>query len=333
MMRTLLIYVALGLWGGTAMAQSLSATSWKPDRNIELIVGANPGSGGDRAARLIERMWRERKLVETPAAVLNKAGGGGNVSTAYLMQRKGDAHALLLTSYNIVTNHITGKSALSYSDFTPIALLANEYIGYSVKTDSTIRSVADLIERLRKDPRALSFGVSSSLGGANHIGIGLFMKAAGVDVNKMRIVVFNSGGESLNALLGGHVDLIASSPSVIAAQLANGMVRPLAYAAPRRLGGAFAAVPTLTEAGFAVVSDNWRLMIAPPGLSAAQIAYWDAAFKRLYAIEEWKRELESTQLSSNTLNSTETRKYLDQQYAEVKAALTELGLARPAIKP
>jgi putative tricarboxylic transport membrane protein len=172
--------------------------------------------------------------------VVNKPGGGA--SWAYLNQHAGDGHYLLVTSYNIITNHITGRSNLSYRDFTPIALLFSEFIAYSVHADSVIRNVGDLLQQLRKDPAAVPVGISSSIGGANHIAFGLFMKAAGADVKKMKVVVFNSGAESVTALLGRHVDLVVASGSAIAGQFATGRLRPLAFAAPRRLGGPFATV-------------------------------------------------------------------------------------------
>jgi putative tricarboxylic transport membrane protein len=306
--------------------------AWKPERNVEILVGAAPGAGTDKTARMIQKVWQEEKMLDVPSVVVNRPGGGGAVSWAYLNQRHGEPHVLLVTSYNIVTNQITGKSRLSYADFTPIALLISEYIAYTVKADSPYKTMPDVVAALRKDPRAISVGLSSSIGGANHIALGLAMKAAGIDVNKMRVVVFNSGGESMTALLGGHVDMMIASGSAIAGQVAQGVVRPLAFAAPQRLGGPFAQVPTLKEVGYPVSADNWRVVIAAKDISASQTEYWDEAFRKLAASEDWKRELADNNLSNNYLDSKATRKYLDDQYQDVRDILTELGLARSPAK-
>ncbi|MBI3938051.1 MAG: tripartite tricarboxylate transporter substrate binding protein [Betaproteobacteria bacterium] len=311
-------------------AASAQTAGWKPEKNVEIVVGSNPGTGTDKTARMIQRLWQEHRMIEATSSVMNKAGGGGAVSWAYLNQHAADPHYLLVTSYNIVTNHITGKSALTYTDFTPIALLISEYIAYSVKADSPIRTTAELIGRLKQDTKSIAVGISSSAGGANHIALGLAMKAAGVEINKMKVVVFNSGAESLTALLGGHVDLVVASGSAILGQLRAGAIRVLAIAAPQRLSGPFGLVPTWKELGLQVVADNWRIVLAPKGLNAAQTAYWDNGFRRLAKTGEWNRELETNYLSNNYLNGADTRKYLDQQYGEVKAMLTELGLARAA---
>lgn len=320
--------LALAALPAAAQAQA----SWKPERNVEILVGASPGAGTDKTARMIQKLWQQDKMLDVASVVVNRPGGGGAVSWAYLNQRQGDAHELLVTSYNIVTNHITGKSKLTYSDFTPIALLISEYIAYTVKADSPHRTLGDALAALKKDPRAISVGLSSSVGGANHIALGLLMKAAGIDVNKMRVVVFNSGGESMTALMGGHVDMMVASGSAIAGQVVTGTVRPLAFAAPQRLTGPFAKVPTLTELGLPVTADNWRIVIAPKGITAAQAAFWDKAFGRLAASDEWKRELETNHLANNYLDGKATVKYLDQQYQEVREMLTELGLAKASAK-
>lgn len=322
----LLPFVAFLLVPSTAVGQG----AWKPEKNIEFVIGSAAGTGTDVAARIIQRLWQETRMLDVSSVVVNKPGGGGAVSWAYLAQRAGDPHHLLITSYNIVGGHITGRSNVTYSDFTPIALLISEYIAYSVRAESPIKSALDLVSMLKNDPRAASVGISAALGGANHIALASFMKAAGVDHKKLRIVVFNSGRESMTALLGGHVDFMVASGSAIASGVASGQVRPLAFAAPKRIGGPFASTPTLSELGFPVTADNWRIVIAPKGLTPAQTNFWDGAFGKLAASPEWNRELESQSLSNNYLNSADTTKFLQHQYTVVTTILTELGLARPA---
>lgn len=328
--RTALMISAITLL--TPLAAAAQGT-WKPEHTVEIVIGATPGAGTDKAGRMMQGLWQKKNALGVPSIVTNKPGGGGAVSWAYLGQKQGDAHTLLVTSYNIVTNHITGKSKLTYTDFTPVALLISEHITYCVKRDAQYKTLGEAIETLKKDPRSISVGLSSSLGGANHIALGLLMKAAGVDVNKMRIVVFNSGGESMTALLGGHVDMMVASTSAVATQAAAGSLRPLAVSAPQRMTGALASAPTTIESGYKVVADNWRIVIAPKNLTAAQIAYWDGTFKALTTSEEWRNELEKGSLSNNYLNSTDTGKYLDAEYSDIRDILIELGLAKPANKP
>lgn len=318
------------LAAGALAAASVSGyaqSGWKPERNVEIVVGSSAGTGTDRVARLIERIWRERKVLDVPVTVVNRPGGGGAVSWAYLGQRAGDPHHLLITSYNIVTAHISGRSKLTYTDFTPISLMAREYIVYSVRADSPIKSVSDLYAVLKKDPAAFAAGVSSAAGGANHIALGRLVKAGGIDVKKMKVVIFSGTNEALAGLLGGHVGLFVNSGSASAGAIQNGQIRPLAVAAPQRLEGIYATVPTVKEAGFPVIAENWRLAIAPKGISDAHSAYWEGALKRLTESEDWLKELEKNYLPNNALSRADTERYIKEQYGEIKAILTDLGLA------
>ena len=311
----------------TAASLSVGAQIWKPERTVELVVGSSAGTGTDRVARLMERIWRENKVMDVPVTVVNRPGGGGAVSWAYLNQRSGDPHLLLITSYNIVTAHISGRSKVTYTDFTPVSLMAREYIVYSVRADSPIKTIADLFAVLKKDPGAFAAGVSSAAGGANHIALGRLVKAGGIDVNKMKVVVFSGTNAALAGLLGGHVGLFVNSGSASAGAIQNGQIRPLAVAAPTRLGGIYATVPTVKEAGYPVIAENWRLAIAPKGISETQAVYWEGALKRLSGSEEWLKELEANYLPNNALSRADTERYIKEQYGEIKVVLTDLGLA------
>ena len=321
---------AVALLAGFTSVTAGAQNAWKPERNVEIIVGFSPGTGTDRTARLIQKIWQEQKALPVTATVLNKPGAGGAVAWAYMAPKAGDAHLLQVTSYNIVTNHITGRSTLNYTDFTPISLLISEYIGFAVKADSPYKTLAELARALRENPESVPIGTSSTAGGANHIAAGLLARAAGADVKKLKVVIYNGGGEALTATLGGHVAIWVNSASSIAAASAAGSIRPLAIAAPQRLPGALAKLPTAKEAGFAMVADNWRLLIAPKGLNPAQVAYWDNAFKTLTQSKEWNEDLAAAQMTNSYRNSAETTRYIGEEYGEIKDILSELGLARPA---
>ena len=315
----------LTLASGSTVAQS----AWKPERPIEIVVGSSAGTGTDRTARLIQKIWQEQKAMPVPAAVVNKPGGGGAVSWAYMAGRGGDAHSLLVTSYNLVTNHITGRSPQNYTDFTLISLLISEYIGFAVRADSPHRTLADLARVLRENPDAITFGTSSAAGGANHIAAGLLARAAGADLKRLKVVIYNGGGEALAAMLGGHVTVWVNSASSIAAPFAAGTIRPLAIASPQRMPGALARLPTAREAGFPMVADNWRLLIAPRGLTPAQVTYWDQAFRTLTQSKEWNDDLAAANMPNSYRNSAETTKYIAEEYNDIRDILVELGLAKP----
>ena len=318
---------------GVALALFRTATiaaqaAWKPVRNVEIIVGMSPGGGVDRTARTLQKILQDRRLLEVNAAVVNRPGGGGILAQTYLNQHAGDAHYLEVSATSLLTNHITGKTANAWSDFTPIAMLYDEFIGFAVKADSPLKTGRDLAELLRKDPAALPVGIATSAGNTNHIALALLAKRAGGDIRILRVVVFGSGGESTTALLGGHVGLVTTPAATALPAMQSGALRMLAVAAPRRLEGALAQVPTWREFGYDIVVSNWRPVMGPRGLTAEQIAYWEDVIHRYTQTAEWKDELAATGGLSHYMGSRDLAVFLETQSTSFRAILSELGLAR-----
>ena len=322
-LRTSAAAIAFALISGTAPAQP----AWKPEKPVELIALNAPGGGGDRILRIMSSIMQERRHLDVPANVVNKPGGGGAVAYAYLNQHPGDAHYLVLASKSILTNHIAGRGP-SYTEFTPVAFLFGEYISVTVKPESPLKTGRDIVERLKKDPAALSFGIATSMGNPNHQGVASALKAAGVDIRKMRTVIFPSGGAATTAMLGGHVDVVPITAAFAASMARQGQVRVITVTAPSRLADVLADVPTWREQGYDAVVSNWRGMVGPRGMAPVQVAYWEHALSRFVESDEWKKELEKNFWRSEYMRSAEMRKYLDQDNEQVKAFLAELGLAK-----
>jgi putative tricarboxylic transport membrane protein len=194
--------------------------------------------------------------------------------------------------------------------------------------DSPIKDGKDLLARLKKDPASASLGVSSVAGGANHLAAGLVYKTAGIDVKKIRTVVFDSAGKVMTATLGGHVDVAATSITAALRQVQSGKVRVLGVTSPRRLGGDMAQFPTWREQGAGVDFSNYRGMIGPKGLSAGQVAYWEGVLAALDRDESWRAHLEKTQLDRHLMTGRETVQYQDELDRKLRLILGELGLLK-----
>jgi putative tricarboxylic transport membrane protein len=132
----------------------------------------------------------------------------------------------------------------------------------------------------------------------------------------------------MTALLGGHVDAMASAPSTLRQHVKSGKVRLLAIVAPQRLAGDFAAVPTWKELGIDVTFELWRGLAGPRNLSVAQIRFWDDSLGRMVKTSDWKDQLALSGMEDVYRNSAQTAAYWKAQDAQVRAVLTELGLAK-----
>lgn len=317
-----MVLAAAAAFSGGALAQS-----WQPDRAVEIVVGTSPGGGQDTSARFVQKLVQEHKLIGVPMAVVNKPGAGSSIGYTYLNQQPGNAHHLMLLTVPLITNYIMGISSVSYAELTPISVLFDDYIAVTVRPDSPIKSGKDLMDRIRKDPASVSVGIPSVTGGGG-LAILLAAKAMGIDPKRVKTVVFKSGGDSMTALLGGHIDVMMSTTAAPVAQLKAGGVRLLAIASPKRMEGLMANVPTWQEQGVNVVFSNWRGIVGPRGMSPAQIAYWEGVFSKLVQIEEFRQDVERNFWVSNYLGSAGMAKYLKAEHEELRGLLNDLGMAK-----
>lgn len=302
-------------------------TAWRPDRPVEIITSSAAGGSNDQVARVMQRIIQDDKLLPVPVVVMNKPGGNQTVAVAYLNQFAGNGHYTLLGNPTIFTNQISGITTVGHAEMTPIANLLTEHTVISVKADSPIRNVRDLMARLKADVDSMVVGIVSR-GGPNHLAFSVAVKSAGIDARRVRAVVFKTNAESMTAMVGGHVQIVASSVSSAMGQVKAGNARMLAVVSPQRLPG-IGDVPTLKEQGYDGYVANWRAMFGPRGMTPQQNAAWQDALTRMVADADWKAGLESNNWSGNFLRGQDFVRYLDADYATTRAIMAEMGLAKP----
>ena len=304
------------------------AADWKPAKRIEVIVPNAPGGGNDRLVRLVLKIAQEQKLVEPVVNVVHKPGAGVVMGLTYLNQFAGDGHHIAIVSATFLGDYVSGRSAISPTDITPIAQLFTEYVGFAVKSDSPIKSGKDVMARLKADVASLSASISGGPGNHNHLALSMVARAAGGDPKKLKIVVFSSGADALTAALGGHVDMVVGPAASVLPHVQAGRLRFVALAAPKRLEGAFASVPVWKELGADAVTSNWRAIVGPRGLPPPQIAYWENVLTRVVESDDWKKMLERDLVTNEFLRSARLRDELKADYEELKSVMTELGLVK-----
>lgn len=317
--------LALSLAAGNVQAQP---AAWKPDRPVEIIVGTAPGAAPDKTARSIQRLWQARGIFDGPVSVINKPGGGNLIAWTYLNQHAGNGHYQMIGNLNVLISRAIGRSPYAVADFTWIATLFDEYFAISVHGDSPLGSGRDLVARLQKDAGSVVIGVSTSIGGANHLSAALALQRAGIDPRRIRFVAFKGSAESVTALLGGHVDAVSTAVSAVVPLVRSGQLRTIAVSSPQRLGGPLATVPTWMEQGVKGTMTNFRAVIAPRGTDVAAVRFWESRYAQLAAQDEWKKDLESNLWADNFLDAAKTITAVTETAAEVEALVGALGLRK-----
>ena len=324
-------YTLIAAFAGIIMTLTgpASAQGWSPTRNVEIVVGSAPGGSNDKTARAVEKAIIEAKLIPTSLSVVNKPGGGSTIAFAYVRQKKGDAHTLLIGTTALLTNQIVGSSTVSYEDFTPIASLFNDYVVFAVNANSPIRTGKDLIAKLRENPQSVSIGFATALGSHNHIAAGLLAKSIGVNARNLKAIAFKGSAEAVTQVMGGHIDMVTTAAGNVANHVAEGRLRVIGVSSAKRFPGALASVPTWKEQGANLVYGGWRAIMGPREMTPAQIAYWEGVLRKVTATPEWKEDLDKNYWSDDFVTSAQFKKDLAKNYADIKAVLVDIGLARP----
>lgn len=324
-----LVHLITGVIGSAAIAVALgapAAAQWKPTRNVEIISASAAGGGPDGTARLVQRIFTEKKLIPVSSVVVNRPGGQQTLAMNYLAQRPRDGHSIAVASTPLLSNNIIRASTQHYRDFTPLQLLFSEYLVLSVRQESPIKSIQDLIERMKKDPASLSFAVGTSVGGINHLAAAVGLAAVGVDISKMKAVIFNSSSEAATAVLGGHLDVSATYVNFAGPLAEAKKMRPLVVTSPERQSGALASAPSWRELGIDAVVQNWRMLIGQKDMPADQYAYWTKVTQALVAAPEFKQDLDNN--GQQLAQQVDMAAFLADQERQFRVVLTAIGLAK-----
>ena len=313
---------------GAASMPAFAQDAWKPSRPVTFIIPNAAAGTSDRTAREMQRIMQTQRLVDVPIVLVNRPGGNGTIALNQLRASPGDGHVILIMNGATLSAQILGLTPYGHTDFTPLAVMVDEYFGVNVRPDSPVKSATELLERLRKSPDALSFG-TASITGNNYLSLVTALRKGGVDVKRLKTVSFAGGGQISMALLGGHIDAISTGLSNMAEHLQQGKMRTLVISGPRRMWGPFANVPTWKEVGVDTVASGWRGVLGTRDLTRAQIAYWESVFRKVIQSEEWKQELKENYWVSTYASAEETRHRLDTEYAELKQILGDLGMIKP----
>ncbi len=312
----------------SSAAWGQSPSPWRPDKQVEIILPTAPGGGNDTVARLMQKALQDQKLVTTPILVMNKSGGNQTVSVAYHAQHRADPHYLLFATSTLFTNQIQGLMQHNYRDFPALSLAFVDYSAFMVPANSPFKTFADMLERLKSEPESVAISVVA-LGGTSHAVAAMAAKAAGVDVKRLKIVVYKTSAEATTAMMGGHIHAAISSAAGSTPPVVAGQLRMLAIASPQRRPGALAHVPTLSELGLNAPSlATWRCVFGARDITPAQVTFWQDALARAFQGDDWRAWMTKNDVTAPALRSAELTKYLEGQYNNTRSVLIELGLAK-----
>lgn len=326
----MMVSVGCGNSGGNKSDENKSAEPKYPTQPITVIAPAGPGSGWDLTARSLTQILTGTKLISVAMPVENRAGGGGAVALSHVVEnKKGDPDTLIVYSPPLLLINLNGQTNFSYKDLTPIAKLFSDYQFIGVKKDSKFKTLDEVMNALKADPKSVKIGGASSPGSMDHLSFMMAAYQKGVNVKEVPYLSFQGGGELIAGLLGGSIDVISTSIGDILGQLEAGTVRGLAVTSPERLKDQrLKDIPTLKEQGIDATFEVWRGIFGPPQMPDYAKKYVADALAKMVETDEWRATLTKYNWQNTYLPADEFSKFLDEQNKLLSDILKSLNLIK-----
>lgn len=314
----------LGVAGLSACSPpgSTEADADFPSRELKIIAGGGPGGGLDTVSRqLVDAMGATG--VEQRMTVVNNAAGNGNSARANVLSSPHNGYTVVIDSNRVILNTMMGNTELEFEEFAPLASLSSDHMVWVVPKDSPYHSAQEVIDAVKKDTKAVTFGIGS-IPSDEQLNILLPMKASGVkDLRALNVVNFLDGGAVNTELLGGRIDVASTGYSEIAPMVESGDFRVLSVSGEEPLGD----IPNWKSQGIDVVLKHWRGVFGPADMPENTKKWWIDAMRRATESPRWKEQVENVGLEPEFIPGEEFREQILRERETMAAIYREVGIA------
>ena len=313
-----------------ALALHTGAMAFTPG-NTECIAPAGAGGGWDMTCRLFGKTLQDMKLIPGSMQVTNKAGAGGGVAYAEVVNKRNADNDLIVAASSATTTRLA-QGLFKGSDYTQVRWLGaigTDYGMVAVSADSPIKTLPELLAKVKADPSSVAFAGGSAVGGWDHLKVLIAAKKSGVsDVRKVKYVAFDGGGEAVTQLLAGKVQAFTGDISEAKGFVDAGKIKVLAVLAPERMSGDFAKFPTAKEQGLDVVGANWRGFYVPGKMSDDAYAFWTKQLTAVNGSAEWKALAAKNGMELMNVTGPKFEAFVKANIEEIRDLSKEIGILK-----
>ena len=297
-----------------------------PTRAIELVVPFAPGGTADVGVRSYSDNLS--KLLGVPVNVVNRAGGTGIQGTTYVAKGKKDGYTILATTDTpLLVMPVISSKEVTYDplkDFIPIGYFGYAPSIFAVRSDSPFKTLAELVDYARKNPGKLK-NASTGLGAEARFNLELLCHKENI---KIPSIPFESGGQAVTALLGGHTDMSSNSLASLSPHLKAGKIRGLAISMKTR-HPEFPDIPTTGELKYPDVNFVvWLAVFAPTGVPKQVVDTLIPAVEKAFKAPEVIQRGSNAGLIIDYMGPDETKKLMETGIQLVKQVAAEAGLIK-----
>lgn len=303
----------------------MPAAAQYPERTITVIVPFPAGGSGDVTARLVTPKLSE--TLKQSVIIDNRGGANGAIGASAMAAAAPDGYTLLVGSIGVFAINPALFKDLKYNpqkDFDLISLLVRTPNVLVTSKDFPVKTVAELIDHLKKNPGKVTFA-SSGTGSSDHLTAALFWQKTGTSAIH---VPYRGGGPAINDLVAGHANVSFQNLGAIAQHVKSGALKALAVTSDKR-SATLPDVPTMAEAGVADLHVfSWQGAAGPKGLPPAVKAKLEAEFAAAAKSPEAKAKFEAVGFEVVASNGEQFKKFVDDEIARWKQVI-EAGNIKP----
>lgn len=294
-----------------------------PDRPITVVVPFPPGGVADLTARPVAAALE--KVLKNPVVVVNKTGAAGAVGMSAVANSKPDGYNLLmaLSSISIIPEAdklFDRKPAYTMDQLIPIALISADPTIFVVNAERPWKTVKQFVDDAKKRPNEFSYS-SSGVYGTLHMAMEMLTHAGGIS---LKHVPYSGAGPALTAILGGHMDTLASGPAVVIPHIKAGKLRPLAGWGAKRVAS-LPDVSTFKELGYDIEFYIWAGLFAPRGTPEPVMKSIRESVRQAVNTAEFKTAMEKLQTPIAYLDAPEFQKFWDKDAKMLADAIKRVG--------
>ena len=294
-----------------------------PSRPITLIVPFPPGGVADLTGR--PTAIALEKVLKQPVVIANRPGAGGAVGNSLVANAKPDGYTLLmaLSSISVIPEAdklFDRKPAYTMDQLIPIALISADPTIFVVNASRPWKTVKEFVDDAKKRPGEISYS-SSGVYGTLHMAMEMLIHGASI---QLKHVPHSGAGPALTALLGGHVDTLASGPAVVIPHIKAGKIRPLAGWGAKRVAS-LPDVATFKELGYDIEFYIWAGLFAPRGTPSSVMKTIREAVKQAVNSTEFKTAMEKIETPIAYLDAPEFQTFWDKDAKMLADAIKRVG--------
>lgn len=309
-MRMVLAFL-FTLFVAASPAYAADAAANYPNRPIKIIVCVPAGGGVDSVTRIVAK-GMEKELGQ-PIVVENRAGAGGNIGADVVYHSDPDGYTLLAAQPSPLTVNPLLYKHMNFdpTKFEPVTIMSSVPNVLLVRPKFPAKTAKEFIAYAKANPGKINYG-SQGIGTTSHLTAALFEHVTGT---KLVHVPFKGTAPALNALIGGHIDMIFMELAKALRLHQSGRARILAVATLKRIPN-LPDIPTLDEIGVkGFQSGTWNAIVAPPKTPAAIIAKLNKAANKVLRSDHVKELFAKVNLHPEGGTSAHAADFIKEQTA------------------